>query len=162
MPKVAVENGRGVGAEADQESRAEIDFAGKAEQQVPGHGEDAEIIGRGQHAEEIGGEPERQQRGEQDDRCSDPEYARAKKGQSAPLSPAQEALRPHIDDKHKKDERRYRPQRRRNQIGRYGFQISDDISRDQRSGNAAQPAKDNDREGARRELAGIGRAYAEK
>ena len=59
-----VENARGVGAGADQEGRAEIDLAGKAEQEVPGHGKDAEIIRERQQAENVAGGPERQEGGQ--------------------------------------------------------------------------------------------------
>ena len=69
----AVENGGCIGAEPDQEGGTEIDLAGEAEQQVPSHGEDAEIISRGQDAEEISRKPEWQQRGNDDDRRSNPE-----------------------------------------------------------------------------------------
>jgi hypothetical protein len=66
-----VEDAGGVGADADQEGRAEIHLAGEAEQQVPGHREHAEIIGDREQAENVAGDIERQRRGDDDDRERD-------------------------------------------------------------------------------------------
>ena len=52
-----IENARGIGAGANQERRAEIHFAGKAEQQVPRHGEHAEIVGDREQAENVTADP---------------------------------------------------------------------------------------------------------
>ena len=71
-----VENAGRVGAEPDQEGRAEIHFVGEAEQEVPGHREHAEIIGDGQEAEYVTRDVERQCRGERDDEEADPQGAR--------------------------------------------------------------------------------------
>ena len=59
-----VKDAGSVGAESDQEGRTEIDFAGEAEQEVPRHGEDAEIIGDRQQAQDVARDVERQGRGE--------------------------------------------------------------------------------------------------
>ena len=56
-----------VGAEADQEGGAEIDFTGEAEQQVPAHGEDGEIEAEGEKAQDVAGDAEGQQ--SEDEQC---------------------------------------------------------------------------------------------
>ena len=64
---LVIDDAGGIGANADQESRAEIHFTGKAEQQVPGHGKHAEIIGDGQQAQHVAGNVERQRCRNNDD-----------------------------------------------------------------------------------------------
>ena len=64
--ELVVEDSGRVGADADQESRAEIDLAGEAEQQVPGHREYAEIEGDGEQSEDVARDVERQCRGKDD------------------------------------------------------------------------------------------------
>src|SRR3954463_8187049 len=62
-------------------------------------------------------------------------------------SPATEqALGPEVEHGDQDDQRGQTSQRRSNQIGGGGFDIADDIGCDQRSGDAAQPAEDDDGE----------------
>ncbi len=63
---LVVDDARGVGADADQEGRTKIHFAREPEQQVPGHCEDAEIVGDCEQAENIAGDIERQGRRDDD------------------------------------------------------------------------------------------------
>ena len=49
-----------VGAEPDEKGRSEVDFARKAEQQVPAHGEDREVECGDQHADRVGAADERE------------------------------------------------------------------------------------------------------
>ena len=70
-----VEDAGRIAAGADQKCRPEVHLAGEAEQQVPSHGEHAEIIGDGEQTENVAGDAKRQKRGEHDDAESDQQYA---------------------------------------------------------------------------------------
>src|SRR5208282_397862 len=48
------------GAAADEKGGTKIHLVGEAEQEVPGHGEHAEVIGDGQNTEDIGRYPQGQ------------------------------------------------------------------------------------------------------
>ncbi len=76
QPILIVQDSGGVGADADQEGGAEIDFAGKAEQQVPCHGEHAKIVGNRQQPENVTGDIERQCRRRHHHGESDPQRPR--------------------------------------------------------------------------------------
>src|SRR5690242_20905405 len=81
---------------------------------------------------------------------------------AAILAPPEQALRPHIHDGDKKQERRNGPVGGRDQIGGNGFEITDHERGNQRTGYAAEATKHHDRKRTRGERAHAVRAYPEK
>src|SRR4051812_23177275 len=76
-------------------------------------------------------------------------------------SPATEqALGPEVEHGDQDDQRWQAAQRRPDQIGGRGFDVADDVSCDQRSGDAAKSAEDDDGERGRGELEAAARRHA--
>src|SRR5271165_493504 len=144
-----VEYASGVSAEPDQERGAEVHFVGKAEQEVPGHREHAEIIGDGEQAQHVAGDIERQRRSDEDDDQADEDRRGEKRAAQHDLAPAHQSARPHVHHRDEQQERRDRAIGRRNEIGGERLEIAHNIGGDQRARNAAEAAQHDDRERAR-------------